>query len=789
MSELIRSAVSEEESGTFATISTRSVAERLDNTFQTSYLSSQGHIGSVTCVDGSDGMDYVVTGGEDSTARVWKLDEKEFACYRLFCILEHRHPHGAEVPEVTSVAFHGVKGPVVTVTDQGGLFVWSLPSGEMSQLQHEQESIIDIDTKRGAGAFGRETLILGYAFGKQAKLTKACLRCEIDTDALDESADNNNLQNARGKYVLEELAEMVHESKVWRVQHIPGSIEEGAAIATCDNESIILWTMQGAMLQKLRPPSNDPQVKTFTISPTRSDDSAWIVLACQNTLCLWHMDGGKIVGEDFEAVEDLSFGERQTHRVCSNYKIPSGIVDIAMDPDNVFIVVTRMDTTTQIIQIQAKASSALSPADMLLEPGQEETLFEIPHSSKPTEMCVYRDNKRNGAALIVGFEDGTCELWDLDGYDIGEKIAELRSVKLRETLVPVGLLLVSFLQVVSFAFGPATSWEDDVEKPMKVTADIVWIDTRIIFTIDHAALFWPEAFVTIGCMFCFVVFAATGIPERLEDLQEAVYRGGYGSSCCMQFAKLFVFGLRRTASVFMMAMATVLVVPVFKVCAMCVDCIHPLDGMAPYLTANHEILCYESEHFILVCTLIVLLPCYFYLLVPHAAVSGDVKYVKRSNLCSFQYIRSSTVRKACLYDQGPVHPIHEYVFTTKVLQLISKSALPCISVLTTSKPLLQMVGICCIGAIMFINTLLHPPLVHKTWNAVVQGSHLFTFCATICGVITVILPRDRTSTIGLIMSALCVSAFIYCRADSSRKIKVRRVDGGYTDLVETPESA
>merc|ERR1712032_279838 len=135
-------------------------------------------------------------------------------------------------------------------------------------------------------------------------------------------------------------------------------------------------------------------------------------------------------------------------------------------------------------------------------------------------------------------------------------------------------------------------------------------------------------------------------------------------------------------------LSTICVVPMFKICAKSFNCVQLHHGQ-PFLRAAPSVPCYEGNHRMLMIGWLVLGPLYFFVLVPHAVVAGDLNYVKRDQLFNIDAMKEHAKRKATLRDSGPLHPLSEHIFATRFATLIVQIALPCITILTMRAPLVQ----------------------------------------------------------------------------------------------------
>eukprot|EP00928_Gymnodinium_smaydae_P031531 TRINITY_DN23115_c0_g1_i2.p1 TRINITY_DN23115_c0_g1~~TRINITY_DN23115_c0_g1_i2.p1 ORF type:complete len:253 (-),score=63.35 TRINITY_DN23115_c0_g1_i2:39-797(-) len=153
----------------------------------------------------------------------------------------------------------------------------------------------------------------------------------------------------------------------------------------------------------------------------------------------------------------------------------------------------------------------------------------------------------------------------------------------------------------------------------------------------------------------------------------------------------------------------------------------------------------------------VLCPLFFVVILPFAAVDGDATYMPRTKLFRLEGgskpWKAASVRKATVLNTGPLHANPDNVFLTLVVEVLAKSALPVIVILTTSMPRVQMTLVSSIGFIMFGVSVLYLPTVSMKACYFIQGLRLYTLCTMICGLVTVCL--DRGSLIPLAFLGVC----------------------------------
>merc|ERR1712048_560355 len=237
---------------------------------------------------------------------------------------------------------------------------------------------------------------------------------------------------------------------------------------------------------------------------------------------------------------------------------------------------------------------------------------------------------------------------------------------------------------------------------------------------------------------------------------------------CAHFLLSIISLLRSIVGFLLGTCSTVLVVPMFKVCAKIVDCIHPADGSKPYLSEYPNIHCYEATHWKLVGIFVVIVPIYFAALVPYAVVNGDSQFMPRASLLSPSSWRRSAVRKATLEYQGPMHPEADYILINRVAELLMKISLPVIVILTSAAPLLQTALIAIVGLIVYLVSEWCRPLVDPVTNSCIQGTELFTFLCMATGMFSVILPESKQFTTGLLIASVILTGVKIClqiRAD------------------------
>mmetsp|Transcript_118011 Transcript_118011/g.380908 ORF Transcript_118011/g.380908 Transcript_118011/m.380908 type:complete len:533 (-) Transcript_118011:40-1638(-) len=436
-----------------------------------------------------------------------------------------------------------------------------------------------------------------------------------------------------------------------------------------------------------------------------------------------------------------------------------------------FYVELRDDLTCAVWGLEGAKAADLAirprgPQSLLISPTSRNMLIDLRHSAKVTQLRVAEDpDLAGGPCLITACVDGNVLLWDLEGVDKGEVYAELRSLRLVEVVFPILLLVVSFFQVSSFAFGPEVEWRDEVRKPATFTRKVMIGDIDLVIEVPRSLIFIPMVWCALGVMATFLVLVLTGMPELLNL---AIYLT-QSTKAYQRENRSALFGprhvLRRALEIvrsllglFVAALSTIMVAPMFKLCAQAIDCVH--GSGKPYLAEAPQVVCYEGAHLTLTVLLCIVTPIYFLALMPYAVVEGDMKYMKwRKLFFPGSYWRASAARKATVLDLGPLHPNPDTVFNNLLLEFTAKALLPVIEVQTTSAPAVQMALITFVGATLYMASIFFPPKVDRMFCCVVRGLRLFTLCTMLCGCLTVALRRQSPVPLGLLaLSGLLVAA-------------------------------
>jgi len=753
------------------------------------YSRAQGHEGPVTCVATQMGMWYIVSGGEDCTARLWHYDCHDRECYRLVTVLNHHKPTWlSKAPILTSVALpphlasddncKGVPDPgvspiVFSCTQLGDLFVWNTDVSHPRCTTHRPHEniekvsaaggISDLVCKREMSNTGR--LLLATACGDEARLLEMC---PIDKMALSLQVDCT---------LVDLCAPLLHDGPVLKVQHVPGDIDQGAVLATCSCACVHLWSLEGRRVMVLAEPKGY-EITSFHLAQKHG---GWLATGGAYKVSVWAMCDGLIVEGDSglpiqrSQTEDVEKLKAISPVPLVQYSFNHQVMNVALDYNTEFIVVSLVNNTSIMISVRADpvggptAVGEAGPARWMVQEFKEKVVFVRQHG-KIADMCVMED-MYSEPTLLLGENDRDVVCWDLQGIDAGEVVAELRSIKLIEQVLPMAMIIINFAQVTSFAFGSATSWNEKISRPAKMTHKMVVLDVEYAFTIDRELVFLGEMVAVIGGMILFVSCALLGVPEKLsmrrnkllhgyefkvESRDNKTFRPAHWKVLILDFIWWLV-------SQFMLLCATVLVVTFFRVCAKAIDCVHPGSGEPSHLADAPNVKCFMGPHLTVFFALVVLVPLYLFSLVPYAVCAGDVSYVEHGTLFNLKSWNANAQRKATVVDLGIVHPISDNVFITQVVVLVAKILLPCFAVLTSATPLLQMLLMTSVAAIMFIVSVVWPPLVSETWCAIVIGSKLMTLCTMLCGCLTVVVGKESPYSVYALLASIVFVLILTCR--------------------------
>lgn len=857
----------------------------------------RGHKGKVNCVTASTTVDYIISGGEDDTMRVWKYDDDVTKAYDLAAILKHTNLDSVsnnvepskgccfdcrqvivasepseQIKGVTSVACCGTQGPFISGTASGTIQMLCLMSKPSRTMQRTSTGTWE-ENIDSCVALHKDAVNDIFAAGKQKSEEDRHTEYLVGTASEDSTACVLRVQCIKKELVsVDELVTLKHERPVSQIRWIAGA-EEGrsprekskASMVTCSGESAFLWSLKGerlmelvvheylneakyvlrsgqqaepegmtSMIQKvasqnvlqrmsssigvereateenqteeIKPEDkfaqllNDETTPKIAGSCVRVSDvrlkitairaRSWalgtlLFAAGDGVISIWELRNGWFMNED----KTVSENTESCPPPILQYSFFGKTFDVDKSGlETAFFVDLRDSLTCAMTKIVATEADKLaiepkSPGTLLLRPGEEKMILELPpHPSPVTDMLVVEDpDDAGGPALIVGCQDGRVIMWDLEGDDKGEQCAELRSVTRAEVLAPLMSLAFTFLQVVSFAFPPQAPWKEEVKQPAVAIHRVVVMDFDFAFSLDKAAIFWPKTLAVLAYIAFFMIAAGAGLPDMLDgwihyvqssqSFQNEVETGSIIAP--WHVLLLLCKGLKRIVFLMLFLGSTILVVPTFKNLISVFDCDHP-DGSPRFgvLSADHSVECYAGDHFILAFVTALAFPFYLWVLVPYAVVAGDANYVEHWNLVDHTSWQSNAERKATVIHLGPLHPNPTWVYRTLLQELMAKTALPCIAVMTTFNCQLQMCLVTTIGAMMYAHSIIWPPRADDKMCRIVQGLRLFTLSTMFCGLFTVFLndPDNLAPSIFLAVVAVLVPAIICYQYSQAEEI-------------------
>eukprot|EP00443_Scrippsiella_acuminata_P049821 CAMPEP_0115375502 /NCGR_PEP_ID=MMETSP0271-20121206/2492_1 /TAXON_ID=71861 /ORGANISM="Scrippsiella trochoidea, Strain CCMP3099" /LENGTH=966 /DNA_ID=CAMNT_0002798561 /DNA_START=57 /DNA_END=2953 /DNA_ORIENTATION=- len=827
----------------------------------------RGHVGKVQCVAASETVDYIVSGGEDYTMRVWAYDEssahgtiQKTRTFELCAVLLHDDDRekdraaseaagtsgsgscwssccgGDAVEEpvvgVTAVACAGTRGPMLSGTSRGGLFVLMLDFAEegkegwITRIDAHKMKINDICVEGGTDTNGQGVLDDAPLCGRPWCFGVAC---EDGTVTLVKFVDDNfsmtQMKMPCGGSVLKVrfIADIGHERQ-----------PDWITWASCTAEAVYLWSGEGELKHTLKNLWTTRNANGELVVET-PPESPFTMLAVGNNPNGSLMFAGNAGNPDKQAPSSVSVWSIEHGRVCDGYgrtdakgfspEVPlltykhcGDRLDLDRSGYSTdFAVDVRSDYQVAMWNLQGVpphrlAISPRGPVNRLVCPrsGFDHIQLQLTHRSKVMHMCTAEDpDDAGGPCLIVGCEDGSAVAWDLEGVDQGEISAEMRSLHAHELMIPLALWLLTFFQVVSFAFGPSIKWRKEVQKPMHITQKLAFIEVDVVLTCPATLLFWAEIAGCVVSMSLYLLFTITPAQELVNwvarKLQSTnafkVGKSGLHNPAVMITSAMSL--VQRAIHFFLLLSSTIFVVPIFKKCAMALDCVHagksppkyefilfhiffgdnvPLpEEEAPFLQSVPAVKCFTGSHRRLCIALFLLVPCYLIALIPYAVVEGDSNYVSVAKLwgglsqtirkfmfmsnVSENYWIESAMRKATVVNLGFVHPHPDNIFVTRVVELFAKAALPVIVIETTSYARLQMYMVTVVGFIMLVVTFACPPKVDRKLCRIEQGLRVFTFCTMCCGCLTVELEKDSVvPLIVLGVSAVIVPLFFLALA-------------------------
>lgn len=323
-------------------------------------------------------------------------------------------------------------------------------------------------------------------------------------------------------------------------------------------------------------------------------------------------------------------------------------------------------------------------------------------------------------------------------------------MRFREVVLPPILLIVTFVQVSSFAFGPTIKWNDGVEERASTAQHFVLLDLDIV-AVDKNWIFWAYAYFTAAAMFVFLFAELTGLYEKFDNWERSLqnekeYRDEHESSSNCKpyhFAKNILQSCQWVLGLMIYAASTFLIAPISKICAKFFDCVENDETMV--VRTNMDLQCWTSEsgHAQMALFTGALFLLFLLGLAPYAVVVGDPSYVQQDEVldpCNWvENWSSSAARKATVLNQGPWHPNPRFIFRNNMVEFVSKACIPFISVLLAHRPKLQMAMLSIVGFIMLMAVALFEPRTEPVCSVLVFSLRLFAFLMMLIGLGVTIL--------------------------------------------------
>lgn len=580
-----------------------------------------------------------------------------------------------------------------------------------------------------------------------------------------------------------------HDEEVVKVKFLGDS--HTVCFATSTTSAIFLWNEKGEMTSKLLMETTTKgstmsiggkqkmqyqfkAKKLSRIATVCKEDGALLFAVGEDkdgttNVAVWGINDGKVgvISED-----GLAYDEEDAKHPIAVYRQPGLILDVDQSGTSTTFAVDVRDEGLNCVMwsLEAVEPGLLllepqGPASLLIRPGRELVMLELVHSYKVIDTRVVKDP--SGPALISACDDGTIFCWDLEGNDKGQIYGELRSLNTLEIVLPPIMLLVTAVQMLSFAFGPAVPWKTGIAEPAADVHQVMMFNFEWTVKIDKDIIFWTKTHAVMTAMVFFQAAALMGLPEMCEGLVRSVqnhesFKAERNPAGPWHFLYRTLDWVRFGVYLAMQLLSTILVVPMMTSCAQALNCVIP-EGVpftdaillnphdTIYLHSAPDVMCYKGAHLSTMLGLFLIVPIYLILLTPYAVCAGDAHYVPRAALYDFQIWKDDNAwRKAAQRSASDLHLafLHltpDKVFRTNLLELMAKIFLPVMTTLCAEWPLEQMIIVFIIGLVMWLNSLLHPPYVERKFTILVQQLKLFTACTMGCGVLTVYLDNPKSS--------------------------------------------
>ncbi|MFH7242629.1 MAG: AAA-like domain-containing protein [Spirulina sp.] len=275
------------------------------------------HQGGVLTVDISPDGQWLATGSNDKTARLWAKDG------RLLQTFEHQNT-------VHRVVFSADSQRVITASLDGTVQVWSLDGQRLHQIQAHDQPVWGVDASPDgqwiASAGGDRTIRLWHRDGTLAQTWPTSqipwnVAFTPDSQGLVAAVVDGTLQ--RWTIQGEEQPPLIgHQAEVWDVATCPGTNQ---IVSVSSDQTLKVWSLEGTLLHDLKPP----------------DSGALLGVDCSD-------DGRFIVASSKDAKGHLWQGNGTFIRTVQGHR--ATIRDAALGPDGTFAATASDDGTVRLWQ-------------------------------------------------------------------------------------------------------------------------------------------------------------------------------------------------------------------------------------------------------------------------------------------------------------------------------------------------------------------------------------------------------------------------------------------------------
>jgi len=207
---------------------------------------------------------------------------------------------------------------------------------------------------------------------------------------------------------------------------------------------------------------------------------------------------------------------------------------------------------------------------------------------------------------------------------------------------------------------------------------------------------------------------------------------------------------------------TVFVVPLSKQVGRMFDCDLDAETGVKHLSYAPDIVCYEGKHLKLCLVGWIVIPAFFFLLLPYTVCGGDATYVQRDEILNPSLWRGNAEKKVSVRYTGFLHANKKNFFITQLTLFGGKVVVPLVVQETTTMPRLQNGLLVSVSFIIFMVFVWCPPMVSRRASGLLQGSKCLTTYAMLCAGMTVYIADDSSMVPAYAMFVgTAVLAFIF----------------------------